>query len=198
MNTPITIPVRSSEPTTEPVTLDEAKKACGISLAIDDFDTDVLSQISAARQQVENDTGIICLTGTFTWKQTEWPCGDVLEIRCLRPVTSVTSIVYLDGSGSSTTWGSSNYSLETSGVQPFIRLTYGSTWPAIRGDINGITLTVVAGYASQIAVPPMVKTAVLCQLKALWLEQMQELKDAEMMRGAYERQIFRITRRTYP
>lgn len=160
---PITRPVRSTEPTDqqEPINLEEAKKQCGISQSVDYHDTAIRRLISAAREQVEHDTGLVCYTGTYTWKQTTFPCADWLELPDIRPVTSITSITYIDGDGASQTWGSSNYSLHTSGVNQYLSLSYNSTWPSLRGDPNGITITMVAGYSNVLTVPKRVKQACL-------------------------------------
>lgn len=161
---PITKPIRTTAPTPEqePVTLAEAKKQCGIALELNFHDDDVQRIISAAREQIENDTGLVCYTGAYTWNLTEWPYESWFEIRAIRPVTSITSITYVDGSGVTQTWSSANYVLETSTVVPLVRLAYGVSWPGdYRGDINGITVTMAAGYATVAAVPQRVKQACL-------------------------------------
>lgn len=161
---PITKPIRSTAPTElqEPVTIAEARKQCGIADGINYHDDELRRLITAARELVENDTGLVCYTGTYTWKLTDWPYESWLEIRAIRPVTSITSITYVDGSGATQTWDSSSYVLETSTVVPLVRLAYSESWPGdIRGDINGITVTMVAGYATVAAIPSRVKQAVL-------------------------------------
>src|SRR5574338_93159 len=96
-NLPTTVPIRSSEPTLaqEPVTLDEARYQCGISGDSDYHDQFLNRLITAAREQVENDTGLVCYTGTFTWKLTAFPCNSWLQIPGVRPVTAITSITYI-------------------------------------------------------------------------------------------------------
>jgi len=160
---PISDVIRTTEPTfeQEPLSLAEAKMQCGVAIDVDYHDPLLRQIISAARQQVENDTGIVCYTGSHTWKFTDWPCDSYLEIPGKRPVTSITSITYVDTDGNTQTWGSSNYVLDTAGVKPFIRLAYATDWPSIRGDINGITVTLIAGYATVAAVPQRIKQACL-------------------------------------
>jgi uncharacterized phiE125 gp8 family phage protein len=160
---PISKPVRTAEPTLlqEPVTVAEARRQCGIGEGIDYHDPQLQLLITAAREQVENDTGIVCYTGSFTYKMTEWPYGDFFTLADLRPVTSITSIAYLDTDGASQTLATTVYQLETANVKQFVRLKYNQLWPSLRGDINGITVTFVAGYATVLAVPSRVKQAVL-------------------------------------
>lgn len=183
-------------PTFEPVTLNEAKKQCEIALAIGAHDEHLTRLIQAAREVVEHDTGLAICTGAYTWKFTNWPCTDYFEIPGVRPVTAVSSIVYVDTSGTSTTWTASEYVLETSTVTPIVRLAYGESWPSLRGDLNGVTVTLTAGYATPLVVPQVVKQAVLLALHIAWLEHSEV--DPSRQQEGYERVIARIMRSTYP
>jgi uncharacterized phiE125 gp8 family phage protein len=112
---PVTRPVRSSQPAfeNEPLTLAEAKRQCGVAMDNTYYDEDFRNWIVTARKQVEHDAQIVFYTGTFTWKFTTFPWVDFFTIPCVRPVTSVTSIVYPDSSGTSTTFSTSEYALDT-------------------------------------------------------------------------------------
>lgn len=195
---PVSKSVRSTEPTfaQEPVTLAEAKRQCGLSDGVSQYDEMLQGFIIDARQRVEHDTGIVCYTGTHTLKMTDWPDADWFEIPDVWPVTSITSIAYIAGDGTSTTWSASNYSLDTSAVKPFVKLAYAQSWPAVRGDINGITVTLVAGYASVSAIPQKVKQAVLLATHMKWLEQREV--DTRTHQMAYDRQIGLLQRGVYP
>lgn len=147
---PITKPIRSAEPafTNEPLTVDEAKRQCGVSADNRHYDQDFQRWIITARQQVEHDAEMVFYTGTFTWKITDWPYGDELAIPCVKPVSSISSITCVDSSGASQTWSSTEYALDTAGLVPLIKLNYGYLWPQHRADTNGITITFVAGYSA--------------------------------------------------
>jgi uncharacterized phiE125 gp8 family phage protein len=192
---PISKPVRTTAPTLlqEPVTVSEARRQCRIADAISYHDEELAALIAAAREMVENDTGIVCYTGSFTQKFTDWSGVDLADVR---PVTSITSIVYLDGDGTSQTLSTDVYQLETASVKQFVRLKYGQNWPTTRGDTNGITVTYVAGYATVAAVPQMVKLAVLLKLHCEWL--LKNELDATTQEEGYVRVINRLGRRTYP
>lgn len=196
---PVSDVIRSTAPTfeQEPLSIDEAKSQCGLT-GNDFHDPELKGYISQARQQFENDTGIVCYTGAHVWKQTNWPCSDVMVLPAFRPVTSITSIQYVDTSGATQTWSASNYVLDTSGVKTFVRTAYATDWPAIRGDINGITVTFVAGYSSVATIPQSVKTAVKLQVRILWLLQMENAAEAEKQAAAYDRLINWLMRRSYP
>lgn len=193
---PITKPVRSADPTFEPITLAEAKKQVGLADGVQYHDEHLNSLIKTAREQVEHDTGIVLATGTFVWKFTDWPCEEWFEIPSIRPVSSITSIVYTASDGTATTWSSSNYTLETSTVTPMVRLAYLQSWPTLRGDINGITVTMVAGYATQLTIPNTLKDLVKLQLQIGWL--LRNESDAEPTIRGYERHLMRALRSTYP
>lgn len=198
---PISKPVRTTAPTLEqePVTVAEARRQCRIADAIDYHDQELRALIAAAREMVENDTGLVCYTGSFTQKFTDWG-GGTIELADLRPVTSITSIAYLDTDGTSQTLATSVYQLETANVKQFIRLKYNQSWPSLRGDTNGITVTYVAGYASVAAIPLMVKQAVLL-LIGHWFEHKGLVTVgtiAPELSLSYDAIINRISRRTYP
>jgi uncharacterized phiE125 gp8 family phage protein len=192
---PISKPVRTTAPTLlqEPVTVAEARRQCRIADAIAYHDEELAALIAAAREMVENDTGIVCYTGSFTQKFTDWSGVDLADVR---PVTSITSIAYLDGDGTSQTLSTDVYQLETASVKQFVRLKYGQNWPTTRGDTNGITVTYVAGYATVAAVPQMVKLAVPLKLHCEWL--LKNELDATTQEEGYVRVINRLGRRTYP
>lgn len=154
-------PVRSVEPTRdqEPVSLQEARLQCSLPDAAGYHDQLLEGLVVAARQKLEFDTGVVCHTGTFTYKLTDWPC-EWFELP-LRPVTSITSIAYVDAAGTSQTLSTSVYAFEADAVIPFVRLKHGQSWPTLRGDINGITTTVVAGYSAVSAIPRQIKQAIL-------------------------------------
>lgn len=194
---PVTRWIRSVEPTTaqEPITLTQAKQQCKIPTEVSDYDEDIQRMIVSSRRQVETDCAVACYTGTFTRKFNAFPCGDVLELGDIRPITSITSIVYTWTDGSLTTWSSSQYVLHNGTATPFVGLAYGYTWPTVRGDINGITVTVVAGYATVAALPEEIRRAVLLQVNIHWEDSLGQ--DTAKMRQAYDNYITRIRREFY-
>jgi uncharacterized phiE125 gp8 family phage protein len=151
--------------------------------------------ITTAREQVEHDTGVICYTGSFTWKLTEWPAGDSIPIYGVRPVTAVGSITYVDTAGDTQTWSASEYTLKTGSLVPSIWLNYGYVWPTIRGDQEGITITLTAGHASVSVIPAKIKRTVRLKLHELWQSQVGE--DERRTVEAYERMVNLIRREDY-
>lgn len=167
---PITRPVRVAEPTItqEPVTLAQVKHQLGIGVDDTGRDPELQDILIQARAWAEKETNVVCYTGSFTWKFTEFPCREWFELPDLRPVTAISSIVYTATDGTATTWASSNYTFEASGIHQFVRLNYGCIWPTVRGDINGIVVTFAAGFASVAAVDPLMKRYVLNKVSQIW------------------------------
>jgi hypothetical protein len=106
----------------------------------------------------------------------------------VRPITAIGSITYVDTSGATSTWSNTNYTFKDGSLTPSIWLNYGLVWPIVRGDQEGITVTLVAGYASltDVRLTP-VKLAIKLKLRELW----QVFNDADPTQTmkAYDRQI---------
>lgn len=156
-------PIRSADPSFEPVTVAQAKAQLGIAASNTDHDTVLTALIKQARERFEHESNYIVATGTFTIK-TDDLGEDEIEIP-LRPVTSITSITYVDTSGNTQTFSGSKYSLSNSGSMPEIVLGYNESWPAIRGHEDDVTITFVAGHATTDAVPERIRQAIICQVK---------------------------------
>jgi uncharacterized phiE125 gp8 family phage protein len=81
------------------------------------------------------------------------------------PVTSVTSVTYLDTSGVSQTWSSSLYltDLPTGPHAARARITpaYAQYYPSTYDVPNAVTVRFVAGYTNADAVPMAIKAAML-------------------------------------
>lgn len=193
---PISKPTRSAAPTFEPISLDEAKAQCGLT-GNGAHDQTLSDFIATAREAVEHDAMLVCCTGTYTAKRTVWGV-DYFELpSSLRPVTAVTAITYVATDGTATTWSASEYAVDTYTLLPIVKLAHGYTWPSLRGDINGITITVTAGYASQALIPKRVKDAVKLHLHYEWLLKMESFKEAESAMVAYERVVNLLRQEIY-
>ena len=185
--------IRSAVPTFEPVTLDDVKSHLRIARGNEDHHDDLKRLIQVARELFEKDTDYVLSTGTYVAKLDDWPCCDYITMP-VRPVSAITSITYTDSAGTVQTWSSSNYSLNVYESLPEIVLAYASSWPSNRGWENDITITLVAGYASQSVVPFALKQALL--------QKIQHLFDGDDPRGniekSYERIVQRFARSSYP
>lgn len=193
---PATRPIRTAEPTfeQEPITIEQARRQCGLSIDNTYHDPDLKDWIVTARRTVEKDSGIIGYTGSFTWNLTEFPYGERIEIRGVRPVTAITSITYVDTAGDTQTWSSSYYSLKNKSLVPSIVLARGEVWPTVRGVQEEITITLVSGHASVLAMPEDFRDAVKLRVRLRWLIGQGEFAEAEKTEMAYDNLIrkFRV------
>ena len=148
----------SVEPTSEPVTIAEARRQCDL----DDnfFDEQLQQLIKAARLKVEQDTRRALITQTRVLKRSSFPGKIAIELPAA-PVQSITSVQYTDTGGSSQTFSSSLYSLDANHTPPLVVLDYGESWPSVRGYHNDVVVTYVAGYGTATSVPETAKQMVL-------------------------------------
>ncbi len=146
-------------PGVEPVSLAEAKSH----LRVDTTDDDALitALITAAREQVENDTRRALVTQTWDYVLDAFPSGSEIVLP-LPPLQSVTSITYRDKDGNSSTFDASNYVVDTAGMFGRVVLKSGVTWPSVTlYPAGAVTVRFVAGYGDAGAVPQSLKQAIL-------------------------------------
>lgn len=150
----------TTAPASEPVTTAEAKAFANVEISSDD--TLIDGYIKAAREYVER-VGLArsLMTQTITLKLDMFPETDETPILLPQPpVQSVTSISYVDTSGTTQAWSSSRYSVDTTSEPCRIVPAWGFSWPGTRYITNAVTVVYVAGYANAGAVPETIKTAI--------------------------------------
>lgn len=148
----------STAPTTEPITLAQAKDYAKVETADDDK---IISQlIGSARQYAENFTRKALMTQTITMV-IDYCFPEEIELP-INPVQSVTaaSFTYVDSDGDTTQVSTSVYSVDTTSDPARIYLAYNQTWPTVRMQRNTISIGYQAGYASAALVPDPIKTAI--------------------------------------
>ena len=169
-------------PTTEPVSLADARRQCRIDGT--EHDATLAALITAARQHIEAVTRRALITQTWELRLDEWP-EDELELPHA-PVQSITSIQYVDQNGALQTLSSSVYATELPAgdyaMPGEIRLAVNSTWPVILGDDGVVRIRYVAGYGAGAAVPKALTSALLLLVQA-WFDQS---RDSSIALGAAE------------
>lgn len=159
-------------PTVEPVTKEEVRAHLRLDSDTADEDAYLDVLIQTARETVEAHTRRALLAQTWDWKLDTFPCAQPWELP-KAPLSSVTSITYLDGDGTTQTWALSNYTvLAPAGPRCMpgtIALAYGVTYPTVRAVPNAVTVRFVAGYgAAATSVPAAIKSAVLLLVGELY------------------------------
>jgi uncharacterized phiE125 gp8 family phage protein len=158
-------------PSTEPITLDEAKAQ--LRWTNNAEDALISFYISVARDLCEMETGR-ALT-VQTWEQSR--CGFADEMMLGRaPVASIASIKYTDSNGVEQTLASTEYVLDNSSDSiARVVLAPNKSWPAVYAGINTVRIRYVAGYASADAVPPVLRQWMLLQITH-WFKNRQSVE----------------------
>lgn len=169
----------TTEPTSEPVTLDQFKAA--LRVAGCDFDEQLTELLKVCRRQVEHDSNRKLITQTVTMYLDEFSYSDdEIEIR-LAPVSAITFVKYYDESGTLQTVPSSDYWTNLIETPPEIELRLGSSWPVVQLERpNAVQIEMVCGYGAAAAVPVEAKLAIKELGKLNW-------KDCDGSRAAYDR-----------
>lgn len=144
------------------LTLTEAKAHLNVSSTADD--TLITSYIKAAVLLIENKTNRALMWQTRTLKMDTFSDSRYIHNRRIyparSPLKSVTSLKYVDTSGTTTTMPSSDYIVSTGDQHGFIAEAYDATWPNTYGVANDVTITYVAGHSSvSTTVPENIKHA---------------------------------------
>lgn len=137
-------------PSTEPITLAETKEHLAVTHT--DHDTRIGNLIVAAREYWEKVLDRAFVNETCVLKLNQFPADTIRLPRS--PLSSVTSIAYVDANGDSQTWDAANYVKHTDRQPGEISRAYNVGWPTIRDQEDAVTITYVAGYgANETSVP---------------------------------------------
>lgn len=171
--------VRTTEPATEPITTAEAKLFLRVDVTTDDSLIDSL--VTAARQQIEEEIHRSLITQTWTLRMDSWPDYPAHYDRGIPlfrpPVQSVTSIQYVDTSGSTQTLAAADYRVDATTSPGRVHPVWGTVWPAIRFVTQAITVEYTAGYGDGASSIP----GAILQAMRLLLGDMYELRSETMV-----------------
>lgn len=168
-------------PAAEPVTLTEAKLHARIEHSADD--TLVTALIAAAREQVEHETGRRLINQT--WEQVLPAFADSMDLDT-GPVSSITSVKYLDSDGAEQTLASTVYSLISESLPPRLVLNSGQSWPATYTSDNAVRIRFVAGYgADSTAVPQAIRAWMMVRIASLYAQREEHASGLTEMPGRF-------------
>lgn len=129
-----------------------------------DLEDDLLAGfIVAATAQLENNTRRRFLNTTIAEVYDDWPFDEGYHgILHWNPVSSISSITYLDTNGDSQTLASTNYRLDSTTEPARILLDPDGDVPQLEPEAaNRVTITYVAGYgATAASTPALAKHAI--------------------------------------
>lgn len=155
-------------PTTEPVTLAEAKLHLRVDIA--DEDSLISMLISAARKNCEHILGRSLMPQTWEKILNDFPLNDGIEL--LNPsIISVTSIKYIDAlTANEATLASNQYVLDKDSEPGWVKPATGIVWPATLPVANAVRVRYVAGYADAASVPQDIKAWLLLSIATLYAQ----------------------------
>jgi len=117
--------------------------------------------IAAATTQAEEMSQRALITQSWELTLARWPADSVIRLP-RPPLASVTSIQYVDLGGTTQTWDSTNYQVNTSAEPGRVTLAYSKTFPSIRNQDEAVTIAYTAGYgAAHTDVPALIRQAIL-------------------------------------
>lgn len=137
-------------PAAEPVPLDRLKSRLRIS--VDDYDSRLNHLIRAARERVERDTGLACLSQTWLERLDSWQEGGRLTAFATRfrlfkpPLRSVESVTTYDADDRPHLWDSSAYRVDNASHPGRIIARPGTQFPLPGRTAGGIEIRFRCGY----------------------------------------------------
>lgn len=150
---------RTTPPTVEPLTLEEAKRHLRVTSS--DQDAEVAALLAAARARCEGYLERALVTQTWEARFDDFWGGADLVLPYPN-LLAISSIKYLaDESDTLTTVASTVYEVDTLSVPGRVRLKPAQVWPTPYGRPNAVQVIWTAGYgASEASVPDTVRQAV--------------------------------------
>lgn len=120
--------------------------------------------------------GFCLVTQTWTIKLADFPCGGIPLPA--GPVTSVTSVTYIDTNGASQTLSSSAYTVVGIGDRTGAKIVpaYGYSWPSTRDVPEAVTVVFVSGVGT--AAQALAKYPNAAQLGLLYAAEAFEVAEA--------------------
>ncbi len=123
-----------------------------VSLMTPDHDQYLDALLARATAKAERETRRAFLTQTWRLTLDDFRCHKIVLPR--PPLQSVTSITYIDETGTTQTLNSSLYRVATESQPGFVTPAYDEVWPAARCVAESVTITYVAGYGDAAASVP--------------------------------------------
>ena len=164
-----------TEPSTDPVTLEEAKAHLNVNFS--DYDDQIAGFIRAAQMAILYDSGHALCPSEWDLVYDGFPTGNTPEGYVqipIGPLIEVSSVNYVDpDTESETVLSNSEYEVDTysflGGIQPST-----SGWPATMSTINAVRVRFIAGYPdigtspTTSSVPSSLKQAVLLLVRDMY------------------------------
>ena len=150
-------------PTSEPITLAEAK--ANLRVVFDDEDTDIERMIRASRQMAEERMNRALMPQTLAFAADGFGCA----LRVPRPpLIEIDSLKYIDTDGAEQTMPDTGYLVDGFADPPTISAAPGTSWPATRAQSGAVVVQYQAGYADAASVPEPIRQWMLLAINAFY------------------------------
>lgn len=135
-------------PAAAALSLEQLRRHCKIDPpdSANDADTDLSAALAAAQAYAQHYTGISIGSQTIELALDEFPGGAIQLSQ--GPVTSITSVTYVDTNGDTQTLDSSAYSLDDYSTPQWLLPAADTDWPATYAAANAVKVRYVAGAAT--------------------------------------------------
>jgi uncharacterized phiE125 gp8 family phage protein len=158
-----------TEPTSEPLTVAEAKQHLRVEHS--DDDSIIENLITSAREYVETYLDCTLMLTQYKMMLDMFPAHIELPKSPLSTVSGYDSVIltYTTDTEIKITLSSTEYRVDAHAVPAVLRTNYGDSWPAHLADYNSIEVTFWAGYGSTSAsVPQRIRNAMLMLITHLY------------------------------
>ena len=170
-------------PSSEPVSLAEAKNFLRITDA--DDDALIISLILAVRQKAETWTRRLLITQTWTLWQDSIPEGFTLSIPH-SPLQSVIRIQSYDLANAVSIFDSASYLVDSSSTPGRVALNDAQSLSTALRRINALEVEFVAGFGDASSVPEPIKQGILQWIKLLFANKSKLFESDESTSGLLE------------
>ena len=128
--------------------LEQLRRHCKIDPpdAANEADDDLTAALAAAQAHAQHYTGISIGSQTLELALDEFPAGGIQLPQ--GPVTSITSVTYVDTNGATQTLAGSAYSLEDYSTPQWLQPAVDTEWPDTYATANAVKVRYVAGAAT--------------------------------------------------
>ncbi len=168
-----------TQPTWEPITVDEAKIHARIDYDVED--ALIGTWITAARELAESHTGKRFPEQSLRLELGEWPCEETDRQYAIRlpvePVTAIEKIEYYNAAGTLIELDEAEYQTWLNHHPPLVMPKPLGIWPVLQsGRAQSLAVEFTAGYATAELVPAQAKQAIYLTL-TYWNEHRGDSKD---------------------
>jgi uncharacterized phiE125 gp8 family phage protein len=150
-------------PTSEPITLAEAKANLRVVGA--DEDTDITRMIRAARQMAEERLNRALMPQVLAFGADGF-CGALRAPR--PPLREIDSLTYIDADGAPQVLPDTAYLVDEFAEPPTINAAPGTSWPTARAQAGAVVVQYQAGYADAASVPEPIRQWMLLAINAFY------------------------------